>query len=243
MTRLAIFILGVGLVVGIIYFGWQARESSVYTPDAANTPSLSDISFGTMASSSDTIAKQPTTPAPSNQQPSTAPLTLSKERDMVIDAKKKYTAVLHTTSGDITIALHAGETPKTVSNFVNLSQKQYYDNTIFHRVIKGFMIQGGDPLGNGTGGPGYKFDDEPFTGGYERGTVAMANSGPNTNGSQFFIMQDSVGLPPNYVIFGNVIKGIEAVDKIANAAVVDQHGEKSKPVAPVTVKSVDIIEE
>jgi peptidylprolyl isomerase len=242
MTRLALFILGVGLVVGLIYFGWQARESSVYTPDTANAPSLSDISFATMASSSDAIASQPSTSAPINP-PSTAPLTLSKERDMVIDAKKKYFAVLHTTSGDITIALHAGETPKTVSNFVNLSQKQYYDNTIFHRVMKGFMIQGGDPLGNGTGGPDYRFDDEPFTGSYERGTVAMANSGPNTNGSQFFIMQDAVGLPPNYVIFGNVVKGIEVVDKIANAAVVDQHGEKSKPVSPVTVKSVDIIEE
>jgi cyclophilin family peptidyl-prolyl cis-trans isomerase len=160
-----------------------------------------------------------------------------------IDVTKSYVATLHTSEGDIEISLHGKETPKTVNNFVTLAKKNFYDNTIFHRVIKGFMIQGGDPKGDGTGGPGYKFDDEPFTGEYTRGTVAMANAGPNTNGSQFFIMHGDVDLPKNYVIFGSVTKGMDVVDKIATAEVTtSSSGEDSKPVSPVTVKLVEIIE-
>ncbi|MDD3862093.1 MAG: peptidylprolyl isomerase [Candidatus Gracilibacteria bacterium] len=151
-------------------------------------------------------------------------------------------AVLNTTEGKIKIKLNTEETPITAENFIKLSTEKFYDNTIFHRVIKGFMIQGGDPKGDGTGGPGYKFDDEPFTGEYNRGTVAMANSGPNTNGSQFFIMHTSYPLPKNYVIFGEVVEGLETVDKIAEAKVVrNDMGEESKPVKPVKIKSVDII--
>jgi cyclophilin family peptidyl-prolyl cis-trans isomerase len=159
--------------------------------------------------------------------------------DMTIDQAKTYEATLHTTEGDIVISLHAKETPKTVNNFVYLSGQHFYDNTIFHRVIKGFMIQGGDPSGDGTGGPGYKFDDEPFTGTYTRGTVAMANAGPNTNGSQFFIMHSDYDLPAHYVIFGHVIQGLDVVDKIATAQM-QPGGEGSTPVHPVTVTSVDI---
>lgn len=157
---------------------------------------------------------------------------------------KKYTAILKTSEGDITLALNARATPITVNNFISLAQKGFYDNTIFHRAIKGFMIQGGDPKGDGTGGPGYTFDDEPFEGEYARGTVAMANAGPNTNGSQFFIMHQDYPLPKNYVIFGNVVSGMEAVDKIAGAAVtVSASGEKSKPVNPTVVKTIEIKEE
>jgi len=100
---------------------------------------------------------------------------------MQIDTKKQYSAVLHTEKGDITIALTADKTPVTVNNFVTLAQNKLYDNTIFHRTINNFMIQGGDPKGDGTGGPGYTFDDEPFEGKYVRGTIAMANRGANTN--------------------------------------------------------------
>jgi len=122
---------------------------------------------------------------------------------------KGYTAVLHTTAGDITIEFNKDQTPKTVKNFVDLAKGNKYNNTIFHRAIKGFMIQGGDVENlNGMGGPGYKFADEPFTGEYLRGTVAMANSGPNTNGSQFFIMHADYPLPKNYVIFGKVTSGL-----------------------------------
>jgi len=156
---------------------------------------------------------------------------------------KNYTAILHTEAGDIEIALKSEMTPKTVENFITLAQKNFYDGTIFHRVIKGFMIQGGDPTGTGMGGPGYKFADEAFTGDYIRGTVAMANAGPNTNGSQFFIMHNDNSLPKNYVIFGQVTKGFEVVDKIANAPVTTSpNGENSQPVTPVKVTSVEIIE-
>lgn len=160
---------------------------------------------------------------------------------MQLDKAKTYTAVLTTTEGPITIALNATETPITVNNFVTLAKKDFYNNTIFHRVIDGFMIQGGDPTGTGSGGPGYKFADEPFTGDYTRGTVAMANSGPNTNGSQFFIMHKDYNLPKNYVIFGKVTDGMDVVDKIATAPV-EAGGEGSSPVNPVKITSVAISE-
>jgi len=156
---------------------------------------------------------------------------------------KKYTAILKTEKGDITIALNSDQTPITVNNFVTLAKKGFYNKTIFHRVIKGFMIQGGDPKGDGTGGPGYKFADEPFTGEYTRGTIAMANSGPNTNGSQFFIMHADNPLPKNYVIFGKVISGMETVDAIAESPVQpSSSGESSSPLTPVKILSVEIKE-
>jgi len=162
---------------------------------------------------------------------------------MIIDAKKSYTAKMKTTAGDIEIALNANMTPVTVNNFVFLAKKNFYNNTIFHRAIKDFMIQGGDPQGNGMGGPGYKFNDEPFQGEYLRGTLAMANSGPNTNGSQFFIMHAEYPLPPNYVIFGKVIKGLDVVDKIATAPVtMSSSGENSQPINPVKILSIEIVE-
>jgi len=161
---------------------------------------------------------------------------------MQIDETASYSAVLHTDEGDITIQLHADKTPVTVNNFVFLAKDGFYDNTVFHRVIKGFMIQGGDPKGNGTGGPGYQFDDEVFDGEYTRGSVAMANAGPNTNGSQFFIMHEDYALPKNYIIFGQATGGLDVVDKIAEAPV-QPGGEGSSPVTPVTVNSVEINEQ
>jgi cyclophilin family peptidyl-prolyl cis-trans isomerase len=153
-------------------------------------------------------------------------------------AQSNYKVTLKTEVGDIVVEL-TKETPKTTGNFVKLAQSGFYNNTIFHRTIEGFMIQGGDPEGNGTGGPGYKFEDEPFLGEYTRGTIAMANSGPNTNGSQFFIMHADVTLPPNYTIFGKVVSGIEVVDKIATAPVRANpfSGEASTPINPVKIIS------
>lgn len=162
---------------------------------------------------------------------------------MEFNVSQHYTAILHTNKGDIEIALNFGQTPNTVKNFVDLSRKGFYINTIFHRVIDGFMIQGGDPEGTGMGGPGYRFDDEPFTGEYTRGAVAMANAGPNTNGSQFFIMHADYPLPKNYTIFGHVTKGIEVVDAIATDEVqYSPTGELSVPVTPTVVHSIEIIE-
>ena len=149
------------------------------------------------------------------------------------DTNKKTTmATLNTNMGDIKIEFFEKDAPKTVENFKKLANEKFYDGIKFHRVIKGFMIQAGDPLTKdeskasmwGTGGPGYKFADEidPNSDlytkmGYKKGVMAMANSGPNTNGSQFFIMHKDVPLPHNYSIFGKVISGIEVVDMIASS--------------------------
>ncbi len=119
-----------------------------------------------------------------------------------------------TAKGDIVFELFDQETPKAVSNFVYLTKGGFYDGLTFHRREEGFVIQGGDPNGDGTGGPGYRFDDEPVKRPYARGIVAMANAGPDTNGSQFFIMLSDVPLPPNYTVFGQVTKGLDVVDKI-----------------------------
>ena len=147
------------------------------------------------------------------------------------------TAKIETTVGVIEIELLDDAAPKTVENFVTLAKKGFYDGVIFHRVVPGFVIQGGDPDGTGMGGPGYKFDDEPVTMGYARGTVAMANSGPNTNGSQFFIcLDDLASLPPKYTIFGTVTSGLATVDAIAKGAT----GPGDRPLEPVKMTAVTI---
>lgn len=188
---------------------------------------------------------------PENKSPQVPPVappnTLTNKKmyttppEMILDTTKKYSATLKTAAGDIVIALTAKDVPVTVNNFVFLAREKFYDNTIFHRTIKGFMIQGGDPEGTGAGGPGYQFADEPFTGEYVRGTVAMANAGPNTNGSQFFIMHQDTALPKSYVIFGQVVAGMDVVDKIAEAPT-QPGGEGSSPVTPVEVQAVVIAE-
>lgn len=136
--------------------------------------------------------------------------------ELTIDLSKSYTAKIETNLGDIEIDLLAERSPQAVNNFAFLAGDGFYDGVIFHRVISGFMIQGGDPTGTGRGGPGYKFRDETEgAGDYSRGTVAMANSGPNTNGSQFFICHGDAPLPHSYTIFGKVTSGMDTVDAIA----------------------------
>ena len=158
---------------------------------------------------------------------------------MGIDPAKRYSATLETTIGTMVIALDAASAPLTVNNFVYLAAHHYYDGVIFHRIIKNFMCQGGDPEGSGRGGPGYKFGDElPKPGKYQIGSVAMANAGPNTNGSQFFIVSgpSGVGLPPLYSLFGQVVKGLEVVEALQNVAT--RPGDR--PVEDVVIKSVTI---
>ena len=166
----------------------------------------------------------------------------SKPPDLMIDASGTYTATVLTNQGPLTINLLVEDAPRTVNNFVFLSREGFYENVPFHRVIKGFMIQTGDPTGTGTGGPGYEFGDEPVNRNYLRGTVAMANAGPNTNGSQFFIMhQDSPHLPKNYTIFGEVVDGFDTLDKIANTPVTSNiRGEQSVPTLELRIKQVTI---
>ena len=163
--------------------------------------------------------------------------------EMNIDISKKYTAVIKTSMGDMSIEFFTEDAPMTVNNFINLSRDGYYDNVIFHRVISGFMIQGGDPSGTGHGEmgkyPGYKFEDELNNQrSYDKGILAMANAGPDTNGSQFFIMHVNYPLPYQYTIFGFVTDGLEVIDKIASV----ETGEGDKPVNDVVIETVEVKE-
>lgn len=163
--------------------------------------------------------------------------------EMQLEDGADYQAVLSTNRGDITVNLFQDEVPNTVNNFVFLSEQNFYENVPFHRVINGFMIQTGDPTGTGAGGPGYRFEDEDVTRDYTPGIVAMANAGPNTNGSQFFIVHGDLRgqLPPNYTIFGEVTDGMNVVDEIANVPVQQSRtGEMSSPTEDVYIQSVAI---
>jgi cyclophilin family peptidyl-prolyl cis-trans isomerase len=162
--------------------------------------------------------------------------------EMGIDTSKRYTATMDTSMGQLVIALDAVNAPKTVNNFVALAAHQYYDGVIFHRIIQGFVCQGGDPSGTGHGAqgryPGYRFEDEPVKSRYQLGSVAMANAGPNTNGSQFFLISgpSGVGLPPQYNHFGQIVKGLEVLDAMEKV----QTGRGDRPVTDVVINSVTI---
>ena len=155
-----------------------------------------------------------------------------------IDPQKRYTATMETSMGTIVIALDALNAPVTVNNFVFLAGYHYYDGIIFHRIINGFVCQGGDPGGTGTGGPGYRFEDEPVKNRYQIGSLAMANAGPNTNGSQFFLISgpNGVTLPPQYNHFGQVVKGLDVVDAMQKVPT----GRGDRPVTDVVINSVTI---
>lgn len=224
-------VIGIGVIISlVVLIGFLAIRPTTPPQETSELPVPSPTNAPIAPEPSATVTL---TPTQLTQVPAVS----------TFDMNKSYTAILHTDKGDITIALNAKGTPKTAENFVTLARKNFYDGTVFHRVIAGFMIQGGDPKGDGTGGPGYKFADEPFSGDYTRGTVAMANSGPNTNGSQFFIMHADTALPRNYVIFGSVTKGLDVVDAIATAPVMmSPSGEESRPVTPVKVTTIEIVE-
>src|SRR5438128_2515051 len=158
---------------------------------------------------------------------------------MCIDPSHRYTATMVTTKGTLTIALDPASAPKTVNNFVVLARYHYFDGVAFHRIIPGFVIQGGDPEGTGRGGPGYQFADElPQAGQYKIGSLAMANAGPNTNGSQFFIItgQQGVQLPPQYSLFGQVIDGLDVVKQIEATGSSSGTPKETVKMESVTVK-------
>jgi peptidylprolyl isomerase len=181
----------------------------------------------------------PECPAADGSSPKTQ--RFDAEPPMCIDPSKSYTAKMVTSMGEMVIALDAIGAPKTVNNFVFLSRYHYYDDVTFHRIINGFMCQGGDPDGTGRGGPGYRFADElPKPGRYEIGSIAMANAGPNTNGSQFFLVsgRSGVGLPPAYSLFGKIVKGLEVLEAMQQVAT----GAQDRPITPVVIQSVTITE-
>jgi cyclophilin family peptidyl-prolyl cis-trans isomerase len=168
--------------------------------------------------------------------------TFTAPPPMTIDPAKKYTATFDTSCGKIVAELDAKNAPKTTNNFVFLARKGFYDGLTFHRVAKDFVIQGGDPQGTGTGGPGYQFEDEPPKDDYEIGSLAMANSGPNTNGSQFFIVTGPNGtsLPHNYSKFGKVTAGVEVAQKMETF--LPEGKTDSTPTRPLYMFKVEITE-
>jgi cyclophilin family peptidyl-prolyl cis-trans isomerase len=222
-------------VIGVVSFVILKR-----TPTATDVLSSSTNEKSTMITQTLEPSVKATTSADVRKTYDTPPL-------MMIDAAKTYTATMVTSKGNIILTLFAKETPVAVNNFVFLAREGFYNNTVFHRVIKGFMIQGGDPKRDGTGGPGYRFNDESITREYTRGTLAMANAGPDTNGSQFFIMHKKYNLPKNYVIFGAIdpidAGSLRALDAIATIPVGQSTtGENSSPLETVTLTSVTIEE-
>ena len=183
-----------------------------------------------------------------NESTTTIGVTMSdkvydKQPDMNLNSDSTYSAIIKTNLGEMSVEFFTDDAPLTVNNFVTLSKDGYYDNVIFHRVISGFMIQGGDPSGTGHGDygkfPGYEFEDElnnqrP----YEKRILAMANRGPNTNGSQFFIMHADYPLPYSYTIFGKVTEGLEVIDKIASV----ETDSADKPTDDIIINTVEIVE-
>jgi len=179
------------------------------------------------------------TPFPAFDGSATKQQKFSAPPEMGIDPAKRYSASMETSMGTLVIALDPIAAPKTVNNFVFLALHHYYDGVIFHRIINGFVCQGGDPEGTGRGGPGYRFEDElPKPGKYQIGSLAMANAGPNTNGSQFFIISgpSGVSLPPAYSLFGQVVKGLDIVEMMQQVPT----GSGDRPKDDVVIKSVTI---
>ncbi|MGC8628391.1 MAG: peptidylprolyl isomerase [Acidimicrobiales bacterium] len=183
---------------------------------------------------------QMSTPCPAPDGTSPRSQHFDAPPPMCIDVSRRYSAEMTTSKGTMVLALDPVAAPKTVNNFVFLARYHYFDGTVFHRVVPGFVLQGGDPTGTGTGGPGYRFEDElPRPGRYELGSLAMANAGPNTNGSQFFIVSGPSGvrLPPQYSLFGKVVSGLDVVAAIDAVGTVAGH-----PTERVVVESVDVRE-
>lgn len=231
-------------IVGVILFVGIVGAAYIWKPVVKNPEPIQEKQGEVMTN---TPTPQPTAnPPPAGT--TSMKKTYTSPPPMSIDANKTYTATVVTDKGTMVVTLFAKETPVTVNNFVFLAREGFYADTVFHRIIKGFMIQGGDPKGNGTGSPGYKFADEPVTREYARGTIAMANSGPNTNGSQFFIMHATYPLPKQYVIFGAIdpsdAASLATLDVIASSPATDNGmGETSKPVTPSVIQSISIKEE
>jgi cyclophilin family peptidyl-prolyl cis-trans isomerase len=213
----------IAVLSAALFGGKKAKNASTTNKAASSTSAPSTTTTANPALAA--IQCNDTKPPANANRP-----TFTSAPPMTIDPNKKYTATIDTSCGKITIDLDAKGAPKTVNNFVFLAQKHFYDGLTWHRVVKDFVIQGGDPKGDGTGGPGYSFEDELPKDGYKLGSVAMANSGPNTNGSQFFIVtgQSGTTLPNSYSRFGMVTGGLDVAQKIESFSTGD--GPPSRPL-------------
>ena len=227
------------LIIVALVASWNGspigNSGNTSQADSASTTMLADASPVSTPLATATTSLASTNAAASTSSLSTANTTNSQTNN-------QHMITIETNKGTIVFETYDADAPNTVKNFLTLAQKGFYNSVIFHRVIQGFMIQGGDPTGTGTGGPGYTFADElnpatqSYKTGYIRGTVAMANAGPNTNGSQFFIMQANTPLPNLYTIFGHVISGMDVVDAIAQTPV----DANDKPLSPVVMTKVTV---
>lgn len=220
--------LSMAAATTVILLGQGCAKPKVTSDPYASLP-YSETKTEPSAETTPSAAQEPTQPS-KNTSTMTNPSGSLAFPGVLPESETKKTVVLATTQGNISILVMPDQGPKAASNFIYLAKSGFYNGLTFHRYVDGFVIQGGDPKGNGTGGPGYQFADDPvkpvgqnplIAEGpmpgyvlYKRGTVAMANAGPNTNGSQFFIMIGDAPLPPNYSIFGQVTAGMDAVDKI-----------------------------
>lgn len=232
MTRPWSVVKLLGLVLVLTLVVACGDDDSIEDPTPTNQTGAESVADAT---------EPATEPVESEDESEGAIMQWDTPPEMQLEDGKDYKATIKTNKGEIVIDLFESEVPKTVNNFVFLAQQGYYSNVPFHRIIAGFMIQTGDPTGTGAGGPGYRFEDEPVNREYLRGTVAMANAGPNTNGSQFFIMHSDNPLPPNYTIFGIVESGIETVDALATVPVsMSARGERSVPNEEIFIESVEI---
>lgn len=230
-------VVNLALLVGVVVVAIIAL--AVFNSDDDKSP--------TASGSTTTLAPDTPTPCPATDGSTPKQQSFAAPPDMCIDASKQYTARIDTTSGAFTVQLDPAKAPNTVNNFVVLARYKFYDGVVFHRIIPDFVIQGGDPKGDGTGGPGYKFPDElPQPSDYVEGSIVMANSGPDTNGSQFFVvlsangaktLVDAVGGEAKYSLFGKVTEGMDVVTAIS---AVPLDGET--PKEPVTINSVTITE-
>jgi cyclophilin family peptidyl-prolyl cis-trans isomerase len=233
------------ILAALVFSACSTPAASTTSQTTAPKSSITSAPVSTAAPVSSAVST-PSTTTSSAAATTTAVKRWSKPPAMQIDTSKTYLATVDTSLGVFKIQLFASETPNTVNNFVFLSQQNFYNGVIFHRIIKTFMIQTGDPTGTGGGGPGYKFNDElPPKHSYDPGIVAMANAGPNTQGSQFFICTGAdaknLNSMPNYTQFGQVVEGMDVVQKIAAVPVVaSSSGEMSRPKTPPVIKTITI---
>ena len=233
-------VVGLGLVVGIAALGgaFSSEESSSEASVEAGGASAQNTSASETETSEPSVECPPADGSANQQQ------SFDNAPPICIDADASYSAEIVTNKGTLVVELDQSRAPLAVNNFVTLARYHYFDNTECHRIIPGFMAQCGDPTATGTGGPGYRFADElPQAGEYQIGSLAMANSGPDTNGSQFFIISGATGvnLPPNYTLFGQVTEGLDSTLPALDAAG-NPESNGVPPLEQVIIESVTIIE-